>query len=270
LPTYGEILDSTYLDDKVNLTLAGESPEPRGYLVSNKVTTVAELQIPVIPATIFKPKPEPQPKIEPKPEPKPEPKLKPESKPKPTKPPTTPDKEHEIVFGNMKFPSLVEIYQTTGDTGTRLLDRETAEYVTSKNIYAQAFNVDKTMHIQSVSLAMKKFGGDGTVYLDVVADNEGKPGHSSGVRSQMIYLDQVKRQPGYAWIDFRLPPDSDSFKPGKYWIVLRSSGDAFMNWFYIPGKRYGDPEDTRSTARGWQWEDILNYEFVFKVSGKAK
>ena len=62
-----------------------------------------------------------------------------------------------------------------------------------------------------------------------------------------------------------LPP----FSPGKYWIVLRRSGEAILNWLYTPGKPYGGPDDTRSIARGWQWDDILTYDFVFKVAGQA-
>jgi hypothetical protein len=51
--------------------------------------------------------------------------------------------------------------------------------------------------------------------------------------------------------------------------VLRASGEAIMNWFFIPGKPYSGGDDTRSTAKGFQWEDILNYDFVFKVDGRA-
>jgi len=50
--------------------------------------------------------------------------------------------------------------------------------------------------------------------------------------------------------------------------VLRHSGDVIMNWFYIPGNPYGDADDTRSTIKGFKWEDILNYDFVFKVKAK--
>jgi hypothetical protein len=41
-----------------------------------------------------------------------------------------------------------------------------------------------------------------------------------------------------------------------------------MTWFYTPGKPYGESEDTRSTLKGYLWEDILNYDFVFKVTGQ--
>jgi hypothetical protein len=115
---------------------------------------------------------------------------------------------------------------------------------------------------------MKKFGGDGMVYLDIVADDKGKPG-LAGVRSTLVSLEQIRKTPGYGWVDFPIPADIPPLQAGKYWIVLRHSGEVIMNWFYTPGKRYGGPDDTRSTARGWQWEDLLTYDFVFKVKGKV-
>jgi len=223
----------------------------------------------------------------PAPEPKPEPKLvllKPparvegKERPKPVaKPPkkpagepvVTPDKDGLVVFGNMGFTPSVSLYTTSGNRGEASLEQETAEYVTSSGVYSQAFRLDRPLRLEKVSLAMKKFGGDGTVYLDVVADDNGKPGLVSGVRSRPVYLENVKRLPGYGWLDFALPADSEPFPPGKYWIVLRRSGEAIMNWFYTPGKPYAGPDDTRSTARGWQWEDILTYDFVFKVAGRV-
>ncbi len=219
-----------------------------------------------------KPKPEPEPSL-----PKPLPKAEERDAPKPVTPPPSPagpppvqpDKDGLVVFGNMRFPAMVSFYTTSGDRGEATLERETAEYVTSTGVYAQAFVLDRPLRLEKVSLAMKKFGGDGTVYLDIVADENGKPGLTSGVRSRPVYLENVRRLPGYGWLDFALPADTGTFEPGKYWIVLRRSGEAIMNWFYTPGKPYGGPDDTRSTARGWQWEDILTYDFVFKVAGRV-
>lgn len=176
-----------------------------------------------------------------------------------------------LLFGNMEFPSLVNSYNVKGNTGTRILDKETSEYVTSKYIYSQAFVVKNQMSLDKVSLAMRKFGGDGSVYVDIVQDDGGKPGlpgKVDGIRSNFIDLEKVSKKPGYYWIDFSLP-SKFSMKPGKYWIVFRASGEAIMNWFFIPGKPYSDGDDTRSTAKGYEWEDILNYDFVFKVAGKA-
>jgi transglutaminase-like putative cysteine protease len=175
-----------------------------------------------------------------------------------------------MVFGNMEFPNLVNGYSVQGNVGTRIFDKETSEYVTSQYIFAQAFNLKDGMTLDKVSLAMRKFGGDGNVYVDLVRDAGGRPNIVDGVRSNMVSLEKISRKPGYYWVDFSFPHDAQSkLKPGKYWIVFRSSGEAIMNWFYIPGKPYSDGDDTRSTAKGFQWEDILNYDFVFKVAGKA-
>jgi transglutaminase-like putative cysteine protease len=175
-----------------------------------------------------------------------------------------------MLLGNMEFPNLVNGYSVQGNVGTRILDKETSEYVTSQYIFAQAFNLKDGMVLDKVSLAMRKFGGDGNVYVDLVRDEGGRPNILDGIRSNMVSLEKITRKPGYYWVDFSFPQDVQSrLKPGKYWIVLRTSGEAIMNWFYIPGKPYSDGDDTRSTAKGFKWEDILNYDFVFKVAGKA-
>ena len=183
-------------------------------------------------------------------------------------PPVIPEGDGTIVLGNLRLPRITNFYIGSDGQGEAALERETAEYVTSSDVYAQAFTLERPLRLEKVSLAMKKFGGDGTVYLDIVADDSGKPGLLKGVRSQPVYLENVKRQPGYAWLDFHLPSDAEPCAPGKYWVVLRRSGEAIMNWYYTPGKPYGGPDDTRSTARGWRWEDILTYDFVFKVEGR--
>ena len=152
-----------------------------------------------------------------------------------------------------------------GNVGQRSFDRETAEYATSKNLFAQAFTLDTPLDLKDASLAMRKFGGDGTVYIDLVRDEGGKPS-LDGVRSIPVSLEKITRKPGYYWVDFALP-ENTTLKPGKYWLALCHSGEAIMNWFYTPGKRVGGLDDSRSTARGWQWEDVLAGEFVYRVGG---
>jgi len=187
--------------------------------------------------------------------------LPPKPKPEPAKLiPGTP-----LEIGNRDFPTLVEIFQVDGNVGQRSFDRETAEYVTSKHLYAQAFTLDVPLALKDVSLAMRKFGGDGSIYIDLVRDDLGKPG-LDGLRSMPVSLERITRKTGYYWVDFSLPENS-MLAPGKYWLVLRHSGEAIMNWFYTPGKRVNGPDDSRSTARGWQWEDVLAGEFVYRVRG---
>jgi len=170
-----------------------------------------------------------------------------------------------VEIGNRDFPALVEVYQVEGNIGRRSFDRETAEYATSRYLYAQAFTLDTPLMLKDVALAMRKFGGDGMIYLDLVRDDNGKPS-LDGIRSHLVSLDTIARRPGYYWVDFGLP-DNTSLDPGKYWLVLRHSGEAIMNWFSTPGKRVNGPDDTRSTALGWQWEDVLAGELVYRVRG---
>ena len=218
--------------------------------------------LPVKPIIIAQDEP---PTIQPKPVPLPTP-----PKPKPLlvklKPaPEKPTPGTHIETGNTEFPSLVEPFKVDGNVGQRSFDRETAEYATSKYLFAQAFTLETPLAIKDVALGMRKFGGDGTVYIDVVKDEGGKPS-LDGVRSMPVSLEKITRKPGYYWVEFALPEDT-KLAPGKYWLVLRHSGEAIMNWFYTPGKRINGPDDSRSTAQGWQWEDVLSGEFVYRVRG---
>ena len=124
------------------------------------------------------------------------------------------------------------------------------------------------MRVRDVALAMHKFGGDGTLYMDLVADQGGKPA-LHGVRSLPVFLDTFARKPGYSWMTFAFPEGTQEtmLPEGKHWIVLRHSGEAVLNWFFIPGKSYSGADDTRSTSKGYQWEDILAYDFVYRVRG---
>ncbi len=240
LPRVSESLIDSLPTDKISLRLKKTEPGTRGYLMSNEVVSAVEAVKPSQGAS--RPQPEG---------------------------PTTPKPPVGSSFGNMEFPTLVDKYRVDGNVATQLFEMETAEYVTSNTLYAQAFTVDTPLRLGSVSLAMHKFGGDGAVYVDLVSDNGGKPG-KVGLRSALVYLDQLKLKPGYYWIDFRFSGQSKALPPGKYWIVLRHSGEAVLDWFFTLGKHHGDADGTRSTSRGYLWEDVLNYEFVFKVTPAAK
>ena len=222
---------------------------------------------PVVPQPVpppLPPQPKPQPVVpQPVPQPQPPPPKPLPATPKPVPPQPKPGTPVEI--GNRDFPTMVEIFQVDGNVGQRSYDRETAEYVTSKYLFAQAFTLDAPLALKDAGLAMRKFGGDGTVYIDLVRDEGGKPS-LDGVRSMPVSLEKITRKPGYYWVDFILP-DKTTLAPGKYWLILRHSGEAIMNWFYTPGKRVGGPDDSRSTAQGWQWEDVLAGEFVYRVRG---
>jgi transglutaminase-like putative cysteine protease len=252
LPKYNESINAKFLDDTVSLTAKSSDKDPRSYLLSNNLTAKAEFRAELPPV-----EEKPKPIVAPPPPPV-------EKKPKPVR--------GMIEFGNMEFPELVDIYRIVGDRGVKILDKETAEYVTSRYVYAQAFTLENILTLHGVSLAMRKFGGDGTLYIDIVKDEDGKPGFS-GERSFPVYMGDIKSRPGYYWVDFAFAKAKEPLpvlKPGKYWIVLRHSGEAIVNWFYIPGNPYGDGDDTRSTVKGYKWEDISNYDFVFKIKGMVE
>ncbi len=253
LPKYSESIDAVFNNDDVNIKLRTSKDMPRMYIMSNNLVAKAVFEKPVMPPI------------------KPEPPLKPPVLPGP-EPVITPKKKGIVEFGNMDFPTLVDTYHTVGNVATKILDKETAEYATSRYVYAQAFRVEDEMTLMGISLAMRKFGGDGTLYIDVVHDEAGKPGFS-GDRSLPVSLSSVAKRPGYYWVDFVFAKGLESLpvlKPGKYWIILRHSGEAIVNWFFIPGKPYSEGNDTRSTVKGYKWEDILNYDFVFKVKGRIQ
>ncbi len=249
VPRMSESLEAFYSTDTVDLRLRDTLDQPATYVMAGPVKTIAVVQDDTLPK-----------KQENLPPPMPKPIM-----PKP-KPALVPMKQGSPVeIGNRDFPTFVETYQVDGNVGRRSFDRETAEYATSKYLYAQAFTLDASLELKDVSLAMRKFGGDGTIYIDVVRDEDGKPG-LDGIRSMPVALDKIPRKPGYYWVDFAVPSDT-TLPAGKYWLVLRHSGEAIMNWFCTPGKRVGGPDDSRSTARGWQWEDVLAGEFVYRVRG---
>lgn len=263
LPRMSESLEASYSNDTVDLRLRESLDLPAAYLLAGPITAVAQTlkELPPKPAkpvmSAIAPTLAPAPKPVPvRPEPLP-------VKPKPV--PVKPQSGTPVDIGNRDFPSLIEAYRVDGNEGRPNFDRETAEYVTSRNLFAQAFTLDVPLALKDAGLVMRKFGGDGTVYVDIVKDEGGKPS-LDGIRSMPVSLEKITRKPGYYWVDFMLP-ENTALAPGKYWLVLRHSGDAIMNWFCTPGKRVNGPDDSRSTARGWQWEDVLSGEFVYRVRG---
>lgn len=235
LPPFSEDISADFTDDTITLVLKKTLASPANYIM----TTSVEAAKPVQPV---KKKPEPASVY-----------------------------AGHVDFGNIEFPAQVGFFVVTGaDVGRKTFDKETAEYVTGDFTYAQAFTVEKTMRLDKVSLAMHKFGGRfGSLWLDVVKDNDGRPG-MEGVRSMPLGLDTVKYHPGYSWFDFHFAADEmqrPRLQPGRYWIVLRRSKDAIVNWFYTPGNQYGSADDARSTEKGIDWSNIMNYDFNFKVSG---
>lgn len=69
----------------------------------------------------------------------------------------------------------MNIYSSENNKGQRILDKETGEYVTSKDLFAQWFELSEMVRLKEISLALHKFGGDGAISLDILEDKNGKP-----------------------------------------------------------------------------------------------
>ena len=241
LPPFREDIQANFSRDEIKLSLKDIKSNPSNYILTSAMAAHIERPAVEIPPVV-RPAPKPVKAME------------------------------RVEFGNMDFPTLVDIFTKVKgeEQGYKTLDKETAEYVTSEYTYAQAFTVSRPLRVEEIDLAMHKFGGKaGSLWIDVVKDDKGKPG-MEGIRSFPLNMDTIKYLPGYQWFPFRFTMESADLpviSPGRYWVILRRSKDAIVNWFYIPGNPYGDADDTRSTSQGIDWSNILNYDFNFKVTG---
>lgn len=239
LPPFREDISAEFSKDSIEITLKESVKSPKNYIMTTSLAPLAALV------------------------------------PPPPLPPTIapPEEPHgvPVEFGNMDFPDLADLFVSIkADVGRKTFDKETAEYVTGAETFSQAFTVKRPLSVATVSLAMHKFGGRlGSLWIDIVHDSNGRPGND-GIRSMPLSLDTVAYSPGYKWFDFtfsRSEEDRPVLKPGRYWIILRRSKDAVVNWFYTPGNSYGTSDDARSTAGALDWPNVLNYDFNFKVRG---
>jgi hypothetical protein len=182
-----------------------------------------------------------------------------------------------FLYGNLEFPENVDFAfsrdpaSATGENSFQLIRNfvvETAEYVTSKLIqYAQVFELRKPVKLTKVGLALHKFGGDGQLWVELLKDNEGKPGAPIST-SDFIDLNQLSMKPGYRWEDFDFSRDNPVLMPGYYWIALGFTGSPVVNWFYTYGKPVGPVEGTRYKGVYQNgWSGALSYEFNYRVVG---
>lgn len=239
LPPFREDISAEFSRDSIEIRLKESVKFPKNYIMTTSLAPLAALAPPV-----------------------------------PVTPSISPPKELvgvPVEFGNMDFPALADLFVSIkADVGRKTFDKETAEYVTGDETFSQSFTVKQPLSLIKLSLAMHKFGGRlGSLWIDIVHDSNGQPGND-GIRSMPLSLDTVTYSPGYKWFDFtfsRSEEDRPVLKPGRYWIILRRSKDAVVNWFYTPGNSYGTSDDARSTAGALDWPNVLNYDFNFKVRG---
>lgn len=179
-------------------------------------------------------------------------------------PPKKEDLPVKTEIGNTALYNFVDIYRVSGNTGYKTFDRETAELMTKSRIYAQGFKVDRDVKLKKISLGMRKFGGEGKMFIFLVSDSNGRPA-DSGLKSLEVSSENLPKKGGYYWVDFDFGREIQ-LKPGKYWIIFGFTGDLIINWLYTPANPYGDEDDTVSTSLDFKWDSVHNLDFVFKVS----
>jgi len=202
--------------------------------------------------------------------------------PPPPPPVITPTEKKKLlfkmpfIFGNLEFPENVDFAfpRVTKASGKDQFEMsrnflvETAEYVTTNlTQYAQVVVLKKPVRLQKIGLALHNFGGDGTLWIDLFEDNNGKPGKIINT-SDFINLDQLSLKPGYRWQDFDFIRDNPVLMPGSYWVALGFTGSPIVNWFYTYGKPVGPVDGTRyKGVFQADWSGALNYEFNYRVVG---
>jgi len=179
-------------------------------------------------------------------------------------------------FGNLEFPEGAnfifsrELEKGKNSDSQQLKKNflvETAEYVTSKLQYAQTFILDKPVKLQKIGIALNKFGGSGTMWLELYEDENGKPG-SFAAKSKSLNLTQISSKQGYFWEDFDFLNQGLLLTPDRYWIVLKYDGSPIVNWFYSYGKPIGPIDGTRyKSISEKNWSKSLGYEFNYRVVG---
>ena len=183
-----------------------------------------------------------------------------------------------LVYGNLAFPENVDFAfpRVTRSAGGDAFEMrrnflvETAEYVTTNlTQYAQVVILQKPVRLERVGLALHNFGGEGSLWVDVFADRDGKPGAPIAT-SSLVGTEEISPRPGYRWVDFDFSREGPVLMPGAYWIALGFSGSPIVNWFYTYGKPVGPVHGTRykEILQG-DWSGALNYEFNYRIVGRT-
>ncbi|MBN2030998.1 transglutaminase domain-containing protein [bacterium] len=249
-PRFTEVIDAQFSRDDVQLALAKQNYGPKNMLLSPKVDATFQ---PVVYA--------------------------------PPPPPKEIDEDElknlrytrRLTFGNVDFPRGVDFLFTRGPAEEEAEDEyamrknfmvETAEYVTTGlTQYAQVFVLEEPLQLNRVGLALHNFGGSGQVWIDLIEDDNGKPGRTLAA-SDFINLNQIPVQTGYDWVDFDFSNNPPILSPGKYWIGLGFTGSPIINWFYTYGKPVGPVDGTRyKSVYEEDWSGALAFEFNYRIMG---
>jgi hypothetical protein len=181
-----------------------------------------------------------------------------------------------FIYGNLEFPEGInftfsrEIAENQNGQSQQLKKNflvETAEYVTSKLQYAQTFILDSPVKLERIGIALNKFGGSGSLWLEMYEDENGKPG-ALAATSKELKLSEISTKPGYFWEDFDFSNQGLLLTPDRYWISLKYKGTPIVNWFYSYGKPVGPIDGTRYKAFSEKkWDKSLGYEFNYRIVG---
>jgi len=181
-----------------------------------------------------------------------------------------------FIYGNLDFPEGInftfsrELENGKNSESQQLKKNflvETAEYVTSNLQYAQTFILDKPIKLQKIGLALNKFGGSGTMWVELYENKNGNPGELAA-SSKRLDLSQISSKQGYFWEDFDFSNQGLLLTPDRYWIILKYNGSPIVNWFYSYGKPVGPIDGTRyKTPAEKDWSKSLGNEFNYRIEG---
>ncbi len=145
---------------------------------------------------------------------------------------------------------------------------------TQNRVYAQRFTVVDPFTLTQIQIPLIKFADEGRIWLEVYADEDGKPGkvlfktysiHSPRIRFMMM---------DNPWLSFPVGKKTDTYlEKGGYWIALRSSGSTIFNWYASCGNVIGSSNDTRFrdvSLKNSLWNNIMNFDLNFQVFGNKE
>lgn len=251
-PEFEETIDADFPLDQTQITAKRQRYGPKSLLLSPEVKAA------FVPYVADAAPPPPPPKETPKVE---------------TPKPAASDKP--VVIGNLEFPEGVNFAfvreVTSAGEGAQELRKnflvETAEYVTRSAQYAQVFVLTEPMALRRIALALQKFGGEGSLWIEILNDENSLPGARLAT-SEFVSVAAMSSRPGYRWQSFDFSKSNLQLAPGRYWIALGFTGSPVVNWFYSYGKPVGPSDGTRyKTIFDETWSNSLSFEFNYRVEG---
>jgi transglutaminase-like putative cysteine protease len=172
----------------------------------------------------------------------------------------------EVTHADTKMGTSETIISNSEITRSLVLD------ATLERVYAQKINLNAPITLTEVRLPLLKFADQGRIWVEMYTDSNDIPGDlllktfsidSSRIRYMLI---------DNPWLSFPFGNKTNTFlNPGKYWIMLRSSGTCIFNWYATEGNIFGSKTDTvyrKVGEKKWNWNNIPNYDMNFQLIGK--